>query len=253
MTDRKFATTLARGLSVLRAFRISDNGLNHGQIVERTGLSPATVTRLCYTLKELGYLSQNGNLLRLGPAALALASVAHRSASFLDLAAAPMQALADQTHTLVLMAVRDGGSMTLVRAWRPRQVNSIWLEAGNRVPMARSSTGHGFLAGLSDERFAAMGLDERAAEGRRAAQAQLASHGFVFVQGEARFSSTINAVARPFFASDLGEPVVFSCGASPDELTDERILTEVGPLLRDTMRTLEQQTGAPRAQEGVGL
>ncbi|WP_245911017.1 IclR family transcriptional regulator [Pelagimonas varians] len=247
MTDRKFANTLARGLSVLRAFRISDDGLSHSQIVERTGLSPATITRLTYTLKELGYLSQNGNLLRLGPSALALASVAQTSTSFLDLAEAPMQELANQTQTLVLMAVRDGGSMTLVRTWRPRNAGSIWLETGNRVPMARSSTGQGFLAGLSEGRFAAMDPDEELIQQRKDAHAQLAAQGFVFVQGEARFSQTINAVSRPFFASDLGEPVVFGCGATPAELTDERILAEVGPMLRDAMRDLELKTGGRRA------
>ncbi len=252
MTDRKFANTLARGLSVLRAFRVSDDGLSHSQIVERTGLSPATITRLTYTLKELGYLSQNGNLLRLGPSALALASIAQTSASFLDLAAAPMQELANQTQTLVLMAVRDGGSMTLVRTWRPRNAGSIWLETGNRVPMSGSSTGRAFLAGLSDERFAAMECDEYLAEQRRDAHTQLAAQGFVFVQGEARFSKIVNAVSRPFFASDLGEPVVFGCGATPEELTDERIQSEVGPALRDSMRDLEMKTGGRRALDQIG-
>lgn len=253
MNDRKFATTLARGLSVLRAFRLSDDGLSHRQIVERTGLSPATVTRLSYTLKELGYLNQNGNLLRLGPSVMALAGVAQSSASFLDLAATPLQLLADQSQTLVLMAVRDGHSMALVRTWRPRHVNSIWLEAGNRVPMSQSSTGHGFLAALSNERFDNLNPSPELHASRREAQQQLAQQGFVFVQGDARFSKVINACARPFYASDLGEPVVFSCGASPEELSDERIINEVGPLLQDTIRELEIQTGAPRVRESVNF
>lgn len=247
MTDRKFANTLARGLSVLRAFRISDDGLSHSQIVERTGLSPATITRLTYTLKELGYLSQNGNLLRLGPAALALASVAQMSASFLDLANGPMQELANTSLTLVLMAVRDGHSMTLVRTWRPRNASSIWLETGNRVPMSRSSTGQAFLAALNAERFQALDPDVDLHAQREEAQQQLAARGFVFVQGEARYSKTVNAVSRPFYASDLGEPVVFGCGATPEELTDNRILTEVGPMLRNAMQDLENKTGGPRA------
>ena len=36
--DRNFATALARGLSVLRAFRTDDDGLSNAQIAERTGL-----------------------------------------------------------------------------------------------------------------------------------------------------------------------------------------------------------------------
>ena len=49
-TDHKFATTLARGLSILRAFRVSDDGLTHAQIAERTGLPKPTLTQLTYTL-----------------------------------------------------------------------------------------------------------------------------------------------------------------------------------------------------------
>ncbi|MGR3198908.1 MAG: helix-turn-helix domain-containing protein, partial [Paracoccus sp. (in: a-proteobacteria)] len=40
--DRNFATTLARGLSVLRAFRADDDGLTNAQIAERTGLPKST-------------------------------------------------------------------------------------------------------------------------------------------------------------------------------------------------------------------
>ena len=78
VTDRKFANTLARGLGILRAFRASDNGLSHAQIAERTGLPKPTVSRLTYTLCELGYLAHGGrnDKFRLGPAAIALGSVA---------------------------------------------------------------------------------------------------------------------------------------------------------------------------------
>ena len=55
-TDRRFATTLSRGLSVLRAFRPSDDGLGNAEIAARTGLPKSTVSRLTYTLQALGYL-----------------------------------------------------------------------------------------------------------------------------------------------------------------------------------------------------
>ncbi len=246
MSDRKFANTLARGMSVLRAFRVSDDGLTHAQIVQRTGLSPATVTRLTYTLRELGYLSQNGNLLRFGPAALSMASVANATTSFLDMVGGACQNLADRTQTLVLMAVRDGSSMTLVRTWRPQGVSSIWLEEGNRVPLVGSSTGQAFVAALNQGKFDAMGPDDLLIEQRATGRAQLARQGFTFVNRDKRFANTINAVARPYFASDLGEPVVFTCGAVPETLTDERIITEVGPALRDIIRDLEMKTGSAR-------
>ena len=251
MTDRKFANTLARGLSVLRAFRVSDDGLTHTQLIERTGLAPATVTRLTHTLRELGYLSKKGNLLRLGPASFALSSVVHASSSFLDIADGSMQALATETKTLVLLAVPDGTSMALIRTWRPRDVASIWLEPGNRVPIAHSSTGQSFLAALDDERFEAKSPEADWRKLRADGQRQLAQQGFTCVQGAARYSTSINAVAHPFFAADMGDPMVFTCGATPDALTDKRILAEVGPALRETVRDLEKKTGAPRTYDRV--
>lgn len=249
MSDRKFANTLARGLSVLRAFRVSDVGLTRTELVARTGLAPATITRLTHTLIELGYLGQNGNLLRLGPAALALASVTNASSSFLDVANGAMQQLAEQTKTLVLLAVPDGNSMTFVRTWRPRDVASIWLEPGNRVPIAHSSTGQAFLAGLSTERFAAKKPSEEWQRLRTAGRAQLAAQGFTFVRMADHYTDTLNATAHPYYASELGEPVVFTCGAAPEMLSAERVICEVGPALKKVVRELEQKTGAPRTYD----
>ena len=44
--DPRYANTLARGLSVLRAFRTSDDGLSNAEIAQRTGLPKSTVSRL---------------------------------------------------------------------------------------------------------------------------------------------------------------------------------------------------------------
>ncbi|MBM3603791.1 MAG: helix-turn-helix domain-containing protein, partial [Alphaproteobacteria bacterium] len=57
--DPRFATTLARGLSVLRAFRVGDDGLSNAEIAQRTGLPKSTVSRLTFTLGHLGYLVQS--------------------------------------------------------------------------------------------------------------------------------------------------------------------------------------------------
>ena len=188
----------------------------------------------------------------LGPAALALASVTNAASSFLDVASAPMQELANRTRTLVLLAVRDGGSMALVRTWRPLGVASIWLEAGNRVPIVGSSTGQSFLAALNEPRFHATTTCDDWAAQRSEGQRQLAQRGFTAVLGPDRFDNEMNAVSRPFNASTLGEPGVFTCGATPDVLSEERMMSEVGPALRHAVNTLENSTGAPRAFENIG-
>ena len=169
VTDRKFANTLARGLGILRAFRASDSGLSHAQIAERTGLPKPTVSRLTYTLCELGYLAHGGrnDKFRLGPAAIALGSVASVAVSFVDMASDAMQQLADETRTLALIAVRDGDRMMLVRTWRPHTASTIWLEPGHRIPVYGSSSGLATLASLDENRFDGLEPDDRLRNFRR--------------------------------------------------------------------------------------
>ena len=254
-TDRRFATTLARGLSVLRAFRPSDDGLGNAEIAERTGLPKSTVSRLTFTLQALGYLShaRHGDRYRPGPALLTLGNVAAASIGFVELAVPILQRLANETRTLSLLAIRDRDRLLLTKAWRPEGMSSIWLEVGHRLPLVGSSSGHCLLGALSDTAFPAvveeMGLDTTTAGAvRDAAYAQMVTRGFAVCDPGDYFTPGIHAVSVPFQPRDLTEPVVFSCGATPADLSLERIETEVGPALRAAVRELETALGqAPTA------
>ncbi len=244
-TDRKFANTLARGLGILRAFRASDNGLTHAQIAERTSLPKPTVSRLTYTLCELGYLSHAGRneRFRLGPAAIALGSVVSVAVSFVDAASDAMQQLADDTATLALIAVRDGDRMMLVRTWRPARASTIWLEPGHRIPVHGSSSGLAVVASLDDERFEATQPDAATRNFRRDGYEQLLGRGFVVAPPETRYARTVNAVSVPYYAGEFGEAVAFTCGALPEDLPDARMLSEVGPALRTVVNRIEHRLG----------
>lgn len=243
--DRKFTNTLARGLAVLRVFRASDSGLTHAQIAERTGLPKPTVSRLTYTLCELGYLSHGGrnDRFRLGPSAIAFGSVTSVAIDFLDLASDAMQQLADDTGTLTLVAVRDEAKMMLVRTWRPKHASTIWLEPGHRIPVLGSSSGRAVVASLGEERFEQLTPDADMRQFRSEGYTQLIGQGFAYALEGTRFNSAINAVSVPYFAEEFGEPVAFTAGATPAELSEVRIQTEVGPALRDVVRALERRTG----------
>src|ERR1700755_3191837 len=58
-SDPSFATTLAHGLDVLAAFRNRSGGLSNAELAAATGLSRPTVSRLTYTLAQLGYLKRD--------------------------------------------------------------------------------------------------------------------------------------------------------------------------------------------------
>lgn len=250
--DPRFATTLARGLSVLRAFRTTDDGLSNAEIAKRTGLPKSTVSRLTWTLGQLGYLVQSGQdeRFRPGPTLVALGQVATVSLTALAPAWDMMGELADATGTLVVLAVRDGARMVLIRTWRPRHVASLWLEPGQPLPFRGFSSSRGWLAAASEAEFARL-LDEPGLSVppadlrviRGPAQAELAARGFVLTPGGPGRPAPYNAASVPLRARGLPEPVVFTCGALEENCTIGRMEDSVGPALSAAVGRLTQMTG----------
>jgi len=251
--DPRFATTLARGLSVLRAFRVTDDGLSNGEIAQRTGLPKSTVSRLTFTLGQLGYLVQSprDDRFRPGPTLVAVGHVAAASLSFLVPAHDLMQRLAEETGTLVVLAVRDGDKLVLIRTWRPTQVASIWLEVGQRIPLQPFSSTRAFIAAATPGEIAQVCFEHPAArepldlllQDRGASREALTRRGFVSAAAGGGTPAAYNAVSVPFRSSNLAEPVVFTCGALPTEASSDRMDSEVGPRLAAAVRTLERLTG----------
>lgn len=233
--DRRFATTLAKGLQILQAFSANDRALGNRELARRTGMPPSTVARMTFTLTRLGFLQQRKpeESYRLGPAVMALGYTARAGLSFLPTAEPMMQQLADEVGALVALAVRDGDAAMLTRCWRPRNTPTIWLSEGHRLPLDRSSPGRAMLAAAprsSDE-------NERIQQDRSSLQ----SRGFVVSLGH--WNEHINACAVPFWPEPALGPAAFLCGAGEEVLPQERLEKVVGPLLLARVRELEAQLG----------
>lgn len=254
--DRRFATTLARGMSILRAFRVGDNGLSNAELSKRTSLPRSTISRLTFTLQKLGYLSHSRrhDVYRPGPALLALGNVALVSVSFVALAQRIMQQLAEDTGTLVVLAVREDDKLQLIKTWRPQGVASLWLEVGHRIPLVTTASGQALMAAMTDDEFANLAplvkesLEETGfdAEGlRQESLSQLLGNGYVMSPEGLRYAETINAVSVPYRSFEFDEPVSITCGATPDALSESRMHESVGPFLRQAVSDLERATGQP--------
>src|SRR5512140_3849895 len=167
--DRKFVTALARGLEVLRAFGAGDRQLGNQEIALRTGLPKPTVSRLTYTLTELGYLRQlepDGRY-ALGSAVLGLGLAALGQMDVRRTARPLMQALAEHTHGSVNLGIRDQLGMIYIDTYRQAASYTVQLDVGSRVPIATSSMGRAWLA-AAPERDRKVVLDAlRAAEPAR--------------------------------------------------------------------------------------
>jgi DNA-binding IclR family transcriptional regulator len=148
--DRQFATTLARGLALLRCFTPREPVLGNKALAERTGLPRATVSRLTYTLSILGYLraGRPSRLLptRLGARHHRLSGARHARAA--PGRARPMTALAEACGGSVSMGIRDRLDIVIVETARSSAtLDASDADVGLTLPIAGSAIGRAWLAG----------------------------------------------------------------------------------------------------------
>ncbi|CAA2110537.1 IclR family transcriptional regulator [Variovorax paradoxus] len=141
--------SLERGIEILRAFRPGSALLGNGEIAERTGLSPATVSRLTQTLVVAGMLAhdRNARAYRLAAPVLSLAHAMRTGSLVLQAAAPLMRALAEKLRINVGLAVADRTEMVYLESIRYNRRASLRnVVSGQRVPIELTSLGRAWLA-----------------------------------------------------------------------------------------------------------
>ncbi|MBV7487028.1 IclR family transcriptional regulator [Bordetella sp. BOR01] len=240
-TTPDFIVALARGLDVLRCFGPGVATLGNQDLAGLTGLPKPTISRITYTLTELGYLRYHPDSGKYSPgyAVLALGFGLLAGLEVRELAKASMAQLARDTGGAVALGAFDGDAMVYVEAIHGSSELYLRLPVGYRASLD-SAMGRAYLAALPETQRAA--LFERLGQGApdsaivAQAHADLQASGCCFALGAWR--ADINAVAVPF-QSVTGEGLlVMSCGG-PASLLPASVLRErVAPALRAAVRQL---------------
>jgi DNA-binding IclR family transcriptional regulator len=249
--DRQFATTLARGLEVLRCFTPLEPLLGNKEISVRTGLPKPTVSRLTYTLTKLGYLRHNMRLgkYQLGSAVLSIGYPLLASMSIRQIARPFMKELADYANGSVNMAIRDRLNMVYVESCRSGSVTTL-PDIGTAVPIAQASIGRAFLAACAPpEREAILNqMKVKEPELLRRYRAQIErgiedvrTRGYCVSHGELR--REVHAVGAPMRRSVDGEVIAFNCGVPAFLLKKGQLEEDVGPRLVAMVRNIEAAVG----------
>ncbi|WP_454673406.1 IclR family transcriptional regulator [Achromobacter pestifer] len=230
-----FITALARGLDVLRCFRHGVTALGNLDLARLTGLPKPTISRITYTLTELGYLRYHPDTGKYSPGygVLALGFGLLAGLEVRELAKASMTELARDTGGAVALGAFDGDAMTYVEAIHGSSALYLRLPVGYRASLD-SAMGRAYLASLPpgpcDEMMARLGPAAPPPEAIARAREELHESGCCFAIGE--WQSGINAVAVPF-TSITGEGVfVMSCGGPASLLPAPDLRTRVVPALR---------------------
>ena len=245
--DRQFATTLARGMLLLRCFSPEQPVMGNKDFSERLGLPASTVSRLTYTLMCMGYLAPAGSYgkYRLGTAVLSL-SYPLLELFHVRVKARPlMLELALETSGSVSIGVRDRFNMVYVEAIRSTAKRAYPLDVGTQRSLAGSALGRAWLmACRPPEREAVLN------QLRVKAPEEWSRYGASVIKNIERYPHDeccvsvgelypdVQAVAVPIGRIDGGEVASLSCSFQGRALDEEWLRLSIAPRLRDLVRSL---------------
>ena len=238
--DRKFITALARGLEVLRAFQSCIGPMSNKDLSDATGIPKPTITRLTYTLMELGYLKQssrNGKY-ELGPGVLSLGYPLLSGSRIRHVAHEHMAELAKRGNCTVALAMRDQLNMVFIDEFCGNTSTTLRIDVGARIGIAKSAIGRAYLAGISDEqreslfaRLQEVHKEEWPHLKSRVMDAiqQIQERGFCLVDREWRKGT--RTVAAPLVSPDGKTIMSMSCGGPTFSVSIESLEQDLGPRL----------------------
>lgn len=236
---RKFVEALARGLEVLSCFHPRDRYLGNQEIAQRTKLPKSTVTRLTYTLEELGYLNyyKTQNKYCLGNAVIALGYAKLAQMDIRRIARPLMQGLAEHTQASVNLGIRDQLNMIYIDTYRNTSTFTVLLDVGSEIAIATTSMGRAYLCALPEGERQLLLEEIRASNeehwptikaGIDQALLDYREHGYCVSLGEWR--SEVHAVAAPLTMDD-GTIMVFSCSGASFQFSQQLIENDIAPRL----------------------
>lgn len=201
--------SLERGLDLLRAFRTSGSILTNAELADRTQLPRPTVSRLMHSLVDSGFVAydRENRGYRLSAACLSLALSFRTSEKMLEIALPPMRELAEGRQLNAGLAVADQLDMVYLESIRKSRLGIFRrMVAGSRIPIARTSLGCAYLAGLNDtvrtslvKRLRLEHANEWAAMGKQINESIEAVHkqGYCSAQWQAGVTSVATPILTP--------------------------------------------------------
>lgn len=250
--DRQYVTALARGLQILSCFSAERPQLSGSDICKLTGLPQSTVWRLCHTMLTLGMLIPTaGDKMRPGLPVLRLGHSALMGMEVLELARPHMQEIADRFGGACGLSTPDGLNMVFIERCESSNQLVMNLRRGSAVPIATSSSGWAYLAGLPIDARTKMIAELRKKDAERWTLAskhiekaldEYAKRGYVLNEGV--FHAAYNTVATPVFGPHGKVIYSLNSGAATATLPVAVLRKEVAPKLVALARMLESVTGA---------
>jgi DNA-binding IclR family transcriptional regulator len=244
--DPSFATTLAHGLDLLAAFRNSSGPLSNADLALHTGLSRPTVSRLAYTLAELGYLKRDGKgRYELGLGVLAAAYPVLSALKVRQMARPLMRDFAAYAGGTVSIAMPFGLDFIYVETLRTTDAVPHVPDVGFTGTLATTAVGRALLSLFDRDELQSYVETVKAerpgeleyVERRTLPDIELCrERGFAVSLGEWR--REIFGVAAPLYRTPTGDCLSVNCGIPSFRFSAEQIERECGPRILGLARSI---------------
>src|SRR3954451_838352 len=244
--DPAFATTLAHGLDLLAAFRDRSGSLSNAELALHTGLSRPTVSRLSYTLEQLGYLKRDAKgRFELGLGVLAAAYPVLSALKVRQLARPLMRDFAAYTGGTVSIAMPFGLDFIYVETLRTTDAVPHVPDVGFTGTLATTAVGRALLSLCSKDevqRYVQTVKAQRPQESEYVERRTLPDielcreRGFAVSIGERR--REIFGVAAPLYRTPTGDCLSVNCGIPSFRFNAEQVERDCGPRILGLARSI---------------
>src|SRR5215475_4294854 len=244
--DPSFATTLAHGLDLLAAFRNGPGPLSNADLAAFTGLSRPTVSRLTYTLAQLGYLRRDAKgRFELGLGVLATAYPLLSAISVRRTARPLMREFAAYAGGTVSIAMPFGLDFIYVETLRTTDAVPHLPDVGFSSSLAPTAVGRALLSLYSKDElntYVKRVTKERPGEADYVERRTLPDielckeRGFAVSLGEWR--REIFGVAAPLYRTASGDCLSVNCGIPSFRFSAEQVERECGPRILGLARSI---------------
>jgi DNA-binding IclR family transcriptional regulator len=244
-TDPSFATTLAHGLDVLAAFRNNPRPLSNAELAAHTGLSRPTVSRLTYTLSQLGYLKRDAKGFVLGLGVLATAYPVLSALKVRQLARPLMRDFAAYAGGTVSIAMPFGLDFIYVETLRTTDAVPHVPDVGFTGALSTTAVGRALLSLYTKDELDGYVAKVKAEQPQDAEYVQKRTlpdvelcreRGFAVSLGEWR--REIFGVAAPLYRTPSGDCLSVNCGIPSFRFSAEQIERECGPRILGLARSI---------------
>ena len=246
--SKYFLQSLAKGLRVLQIIAKSPHSIGISELAKKLKTSNTTITRCCYTLANLGYVTKDSQKRwRLTPKVLALGYAAVSSLGWRQTAQHYLELLSEETGETTNLSVLEGGEIIYVCRVNTKRILTYDIRLGTTLPVHCTSMGKALLAFRPAEKIDSVldtldfvALTHNTITSRDDFLKELETvREKGFAVNDEELSVGLRSVAAPILDAEGWSMAALNIAVSTTRMSREQLEVDLAPLVIRTARDVE--------------